>query len=270
MEAPYTLPEDNPKKIYFSIKEVASFIGVEQSNLRYWEKEFAEKLKTRRDSKNRRQYTAKDVKTLRTIYHLLKVKGLSIEAARERLKDKKNDEERLQIVYEKLKKLKEELRGLRNALTLPGEVEEEERRENVFGDSDPEEAATIHWENAPSVTSIQAVTETTEELPEETREEAEETATEIIEETPENQEGKTSAEETETEAEAMADEGNTERKETERPVVTEPILFSEPEFAPSVAKPSAEPEEKEKEEKEEPTTSDRPTPENDPRQLSLF
>lgn len=51
MEAPYTLPEDNPKKIYFSIKEVASFIGVEQSNLRYWEKEFAEKLKTRRDSK---------------------------------------------------------------------------------------------------------------------------------------------------------------------------------------------------------------------------
>lgn len=75
MEAPYTLPEDNPKKIYFSIKEVASFIGVEQSNLRYWEKEFAEKLKTRRDSKNRRQYTAKDVKTLRTIYHLLKVKG---------------------------------------------------------------------------------------------------------------------------------------------------------------------------------------------------
>lgn len=269
MEAPYTLPEDNPKKIYFSIKEVASFIGVEQSNLRYWEKEFAEKLKTRRDSKNRRQYTAKDVKTLRTIYHLLKVKGLSIEAARERLKDKKNDEERLQIVYEKLKKLKEELRGLRNALTLPGEVEEEERRENVFGDSDPEEeAAASHWENAPSVTSIQAVTETTEELPEETREEAEETATEIIEETPENQEGETSAEETE--AEAMADEGDTERKETERPVVTEPILFSEPEFAPSVAKPSAEPEEKEKEEKEEPTTSDRPTPENDPRQLSLF
>lgn len=248
---------------------MASFIGVEQSNLRYWEKEFAEKLKTRRDSKNRRQYTAKDVKTLRTIYHLLKVKD-SIEAARERLKDKKNDEERLQIVYEKLKKLKEELRGLRNALTLPGEVEEEERRENVFGDSDPEEeaAAASHWENAPSVTSIQAVTETTEELPEETREEAEETATEIIEETPENQEGETSAEETE--AEAMADEVNTERKETERPVVTEPILFSEPEFAPSVAKPSAEPEEKEKEEKEEPNTSDRPTPENDPRQLSLF
>ena len=253
MEEQYTLPEDNPKKMYFSIKEVSTFIGVEQSNLRYWEKEFADKLKTRRDSKNRRQNTAKDVKTLRTIYHLLRVKGLSIEAARERLKDKKNDEERLQIVYEKLKKIKEELRSLRNALTLPGDVDEEEVRENVF-----------------NIESLNVREDTVEE----TEVKKEEKATTEEAKGEEEEEGEWIIEEEEEAVAETAEEPAEKEEETPDAGRVIPTLFSEPEYAPKNLMPeaasAAKEEEKEEKTKDESTEPGQPTPENDPRQLSLF
>ncbi|MBP5307121.1 MAG: MerR family transcriptional regulator [Paludibacteraceae bacterium] len=260
MEEQYTLPEDNPKKMYFSIKEVSTFIGVEQSNLRYWEKEFADKLKTRRDSKNRRQYTAKDVKTLRTIYHLLRVKGLSIEAARERLKDKKNDEERLQIVYEKLKKIKEELRSLRNALTLPGDVDEEEVRENVF--------------NIESLNVREDTVEETEEKKEESTVTKEEKATTEEAKGEEEEEGEWIIEEEEEAVAETAEEPAEKEEETPDAGRVIPTLFSEPEYAPKNLMPeaasAAKEEEKEEKTKDESTEPGQPTPENDPRQLSLF
>ena len=59
-------------KDYYKIKDVAELIGVPQSTLRYWEKEFPE-CSPRRSATNIRYYTPADIETLRIIHFLLKV-----------------------------------------------------------------------------------------------------------------------------------------------------------------------------------------------------
>ena len=86
----YHLIEDFPNKLYYTIAEVADDVGVEQSALRFWENEF-DILKPKRDPKGRRQYTKKDVLTVRQIYDLVKIEGLSLEGAKAKIKNKKGE-----------------------------------------------------------------------------------------------------------------------------------------------------------------------------------
>ena len=75
---------DKPSKLYYSIKEVAEEVGVNESSLRYWEKEFPF-LKPKVSGNKVRQYTEKDIEQVKLIYNLIKVKGLKIAAARKYL-----------------------------------------------------------------------------------------------------------------------------------------------------------------------------------------
>ena len=61
-------------KLYYSIKEVAQMMGVSESMLRYWEKEF-DVLRPRKNKKGNRLFTERDVRYVHVIYQLLKVKG---------------------------------------------------------------------------------------------------------------------------------------------------------------------------------------------------
>ena len=54
------LKTDKNVKLYYSIKEVAEEVGVNESTLRYWEKEFPF-LKPKVTSNKVRQYTEKDI-----------------------------------------------------------------------------------------------------------------------------------------------------------------------------------------------------------------
>ena len=65
---------DKPAKLYYSIKEVAEEIGVNESSLRYWEKEFPF-LKPKVSGNKVRQYTEKDIEQVKLIYNLIKVKA---------------------------------------------------------------------------------------------------------------------------------------------------------------------------------------------------
>lgn len=105
-------------KIYYSISEVAAQFGVAESLLRYWEKEFPS-LRPKTTSRKVRQYTADDIKEVRLIYNLVKVKGMKLSAARDAIR--KNREgttrsaeliERLQTIRRELVELKAELDGL--------------------------------------------------------------------------------------------------------------------------------------------------------------
>ena len=59
------LKKDKELKLYYSIKEVAQQLGVNESTLRYWEKEFPQ-LKPKTQALNKvRQYTAEDMELLR-------------------------------------------------------------------------------------------------------------------------------------------------------------------------------------------------------------
>lgn len=112
--------ENKFTKKYYKIREVAEIIGVAQSTLRYWEKEFTE-LTPRRSLHNQRSYTPKDLELLQIIHFLLYSKGLKIEAAKEQLKhNRKNISKRIKIV-EKLENVREDLEVLLHSLNLRGQ-----------------------------------------------------------------------------------------------------------------------------------------------------
>lgn len=88
------LPEG---KLYYSISEVSSMLGVNPSLLRYWETEFRE-LKPTKNKKGTRSYTQSDIELLRRIHFLTKECGLTLEGTRQQLKNDKNPDQKIQII----------------------------------------------------------------------------------------------------------------------------------------------------------------------------
>ena len=73
---------DDLDKQYYKIKEVAEMLGLPQSTLRFWEKEFPTLIKPMRSAHQQRYYRAQDIEKLRMLQYLIKDKGLKIDAAR--------------------------------------------------------------------------------------------------------------------------------------------------------------------------------------------
>jgi DNA-binding transcriptional MerR regulator len=79
-------------KLYYSIGEVADFFNVNPSLIRFWEKEF-NLIQPKKSKKGNRMFTPKDIETFNKIYHLVKIKGYTLEGARKILKDRKQFKE---------------------------------------------------------------------------------------------------------------------------------------------------------------------------------
>ncbi|MDB4015951.1 MerR family transcriptional regulator [Flavobacteriaceae bacterium] len=106
---------DLPEKRYYTIGEVAKVFEVNTSLLRYWEKEFKE-IQPKKKTSGVRKYTPQDVQNIKLIYHLLKEKGMTIQGAKNQLKDSKSSEENKMDVLKKLERIKKELENLRDNL----------------------------------------------------------------------------------------------------------------------------------------------------------
>jgi DNA-binding transcriptional MerR regulator len=78
--------EKEIEKIYYSIGEVAEMFSVAPSLIRFWESEF-EIIKPKKNRKGNRQFTREDIDNVRTIYHLVKEKGFTLQGAKEMLKN---------------------------------------------------------------------------------------------------------------------------------------------------------------------------------------
>jgi DNA-binding transcriptional MerR regulator len=104
------------EKLYYSISEVAAMFKINQSNLRFWEKEFKQ-LKPRRNDKGTRFYTNEDIATIKQIVFLVEEQKLTLEGAKRRLGQKKDAVEKQQQLVERLKSIREELKGIANALS---------------------------------------------------------------------------------------------------------------------------------------------------------
>ena len=110
------LKKDNELKLYYSIKEVAQQLGVNESTLRYWEKEFPQ-LKPKTQALNKvRQYTAEDMELLKTIYNLVKVRGFKLAAARKMLNENRRGADRSSEVLETLISVRSQLQELKRQL----------------------------------------------------------------------------------------------------------------------------------------------------------
>lgn len=110
------LKKDKELKLYYSIKEVAQHLGVNESTLRYWEKEFPQ-LKPKTQALNKvRQYTAEDMELLKTIYNLVKVRGFKLAAARKMLNENRRGADRSSEVLETLISVRSQLQELKRQL----------------------------------------------------------------------------------------------------------------------------------------------------------
>ena len=103
------------EKIYFSISEVATLLDINQSKLRFWEKEFKQ-LKPERKGKITRFYTQKDIETIKKIKFLVEDQKLTLSGAQEKLNQKMDSISKQQMLSERLKNLKQEIQGIINQI----------------------------------------------------------------------------------------------------------------------------------------------------------
>ena len=106
---------DKDLKLYYSIGEVAQMFDVNETLLRFWEKEFPQ-ITPKKSGRNIRQYTKDDIEQIRTIYNLVKVRGLKISAAREALKKNKEGTVQTIEVVERLRAIRAELVSIKKGL----------------------------------------------------------------------------------------------------------------------------------------------------------
>ena len=102
------MADNDSLKMYYTIREVAEMVGLPEHTLRFWEKEIPS-LKPKKTSGGTRQYTEKDIELVRLIHHLVKDQGLTIKAARERLKVSKKQVVDHQEIVDHLRNLRAEL-----------------------------------------------------------------------------------------------------------------------------------------------------------------
>ena len=102
-----------PDKKYFSITEVSKLFNVNNSLLRFWEKEF-DLLKPKVKPSGIRKFTKDDIENISTIYRLLKEERLTIQGAKIRLKSKSKTSQDNSSIIKKLEKIKFELKNLKS------------------------------------------------------------------------------------------------------------------------------------------------------------
>ena len=113
------LNKNKDLKMYYSIKEVAAELQVTETTLRYWETVFPQ-VSPYKGANGVRRYTKDDIKTLRTIYHLVKGRGLTLAGAKQQFKSggPKESAENVSEVIDRLKSIREELLGIKGQLEM--------------------------------------------------------------------------------------------------------------------------------------------------------
>ena len=129
------LKKDKNLKLYYSVGEVAEMLGVSESLLRFWEKEFPQ-ITPKKAGRGIRQYRQEDIATLKLIYHLVKARGMTLQGARQRLEDNPKSsatESNFELV-ERLKAIREELVSMRDALNAFSYEQVDTLKENLQAD----------------------------------------------------------------------------------------------------------------------------------------
>ncbi|MFV0159151.1 MerR family transcriptional regulator [Empedobacter falsenii] len=104
---------DLPDKLYYSIGEVAKAFDVNASLIRFWEKEF-EIIQPKKNAKGNRLFTKDDIQCFKNIYYLVKIKGYTLDGAKQvigkkgvvKTKDEIDVVKRLENIKDELIKLK--------------------------------------------------------------------------------------------------------------------------------------------------------------------
>ena len=106
---------NNYSKQFYSIGEVAEMFDINETTLRYWEKEFSQ-ISPKKTGGKMRRYTQDDIEQVRLVHNLVKVRGHKIAAARELLKKNKEGTVQTVEVIERLRTVRTELLCLKKEL----------------------------------------------------------------------------------------------------------------------------------------------------------
>lgn len=107
--------EKEIEKLYYSIGEVAEQFNVAPSLIRFWESEF-DIIKPKKNRKGNRQFTREDIDNVRTIYHLVKEKGFTLQGAKEMLRNNDNSvKDKIELI-DSLKSVRRFLAELRDKI----------------------------------------------------------------------------------------------------------------------------------------------------------
>lgn len=109
--------ENELTKSYYKIKDAAEFVGVPQSTLRYWEKEFPKDVNPMRNAGNIRYYTPEQIETLRMIKYLIHERGMRIESVKTELRVNRRNISRRMKILDKLTSVRSDLESLMAALS---------------------------------------------------------------------------------------------------------------------------------------------------------
>ncbi len=104
--------ELNPDKLFYTIGEVASMFEVNTSLIRFWEKEF-DIIKPKKNAKGNRLFTPTDIENFKLIYYFVKELGLTLDGAKKKLKEGKDDTASKMEIVEKLTAIKAQLQNLK-------------------------------------------------------------------------------------------------------------------------------------------------------------
>ena len=102
-------------KVYYSIREVAAMFDVNESLLRYWEREFPH-LKPKTSGNKVRQYTEKDIEQIRLIHNLVKVRGFKLAAAKKIINSNRDGADRRAEVLTRLISVRDDLQALKRQM----------------------------------------------------------------------------------------------------------------------------------------------------------
>lgn len=102
-------------KMYYTMGEVAAMFEVNQSLLRFYEKEFPI-LQPKKNKKGNRLFTPEDIENLKVIFHLIRDKGYTLNGAKDHLRHNTGDVKDTQRVIDSLENIKKFLLEVRDQL----------------------------------------------------------------------------------------------------------------------------------------------------------
>jgi len=92
-------------KLFYSISEVSAMFDVNASLIRFWEKEF-DVIKPRKNAKGNRLFTQQDIDNIALIHHYVKERRLTLEGARQKIKENRDDADHNFQIVKSLKNLR--------------------------------------------------------------------------------------------------------------------------------------------------------------------
>ena len=97
--------EKEISKLYYSIGEVSAMFNVNNSLIRFWEKEF-DIIKPKKNKKGNRMFTPVDVENFHLIFHLVKERGYTLQGAKDHLKGNIDKAASQHEIVKRLQKIK--------------------------------------------------------------------------------------------------------------------------------------------------------------------